>query len=321
MSQDSRLRAAPPPWAHRFRTDDLDEVRAFVARSAGDHSRIVRGRGPLGFDMSWLAGAGTVMGWSRSDLRVIVRGAVQDPTLHLGMPAGTTYRIGRRVVAAKPGELMFVAPGWHYTLDRAPGSSPAFSVSGEALADELGAREHRMRFDLVLRMRAIPADEGARARLALAVDELARALDPSADLALVAHAKARLTSVLADLLLERSAAVRGQEVAAARIAHLEIWIEANLETPITIGQLCAVAGVGERALQKAVALRRGMSPMRFVMERRLAQARRQLQAARGPANVMHVANRYGFNHAGRFAMAYGQAFGESPSQTVRRSRR
>lgn len=321
MSQDSSLLAAPPPWAHRFRTDDLDEVRAFVARSVGDHSRTVRGRGPLGFDLSWLAGAGTMMGWSRSDLRVIVRGAVRDPTLHLGMPAGTTYRIGRRVVAAKPGELMFVAPGWHYTLDRAPGSSPAFSVGGEALADELGAREPGMRFDLVLRMRVIPADEGARARLALAVDELARALDPAADPALGAHAKARLTSVLADLLLERSAAVRGQEVAAARIAHLEAWIEANLEAAISIGQLCAVAGVGERALQKAFALRRGMSPMRFVMERRLAQARRQLEGARGPANVTHVANRYGFNHAGRFATVYCQTFGESPSQTLRRSRR
>jgi AraC-like DNA-binding protein len=320
MSQDSRLHAAPPPWAYRFRTDDLDEVRAFVARSVGDHSRIVRGRGPLGFDMSWLAGAGTMMGWSRSDLRVILRGAVQDPTLHLGMPAGTTYRIGRRVVAAKPGELMFVAPGWHYTLDRAPGSSPAFSVSGEALADELAARQPGLRFDLVLRMRAIRADAGAHARLAQAVNDLACALDPAAGGHLVAFAEMRLTSMLADLLLEGGAAIRGYEVAAARIAKVEGWIEANLEAPISIGQMCAVAGVGERALQKAFALRRGMSPMRFVVERRLAHARGLLEQGRGPENVTQIAIRFGFGHAGRFAIAYGEAFGQSPSQTLRRSR-
>jgi transcriptional regulator GlxA family with amidase domain len=105
------------------------------------------------------------------------------------------------------------------------------------------------------------------------------------------------------------------------MADLEAWIEANLEAPISIGRLCAVAGVGERALQKSFESRRGMSPMRFVAERRLAEAHRQLTQAHPRDDVTHVAMRLGFHHTGRFAALYRQAFGESPSQSLRRARR
>ena len=320
MAEDSSFPHSPPPWAQRFRTDDLDEVRAFVAAAVGDHSRIVRGTGPLGFEQASLSGKSATVGWVRSGLSSVLHGAVRDPTLHFGMPAGSIYRTGRRRHLAVANAVTFVAPGWHYTLDRPPGVSSAFTIRCEMLAAELAARDPRVRFDPVLRTRSIALDGDARSGLAHALRDFVMVTRPAADRTAFAHAEARLVSALAVLLLAREAAVRGQAVAAQRIADLEAWIEANLEAPICIGQLCAVAGVGERALQKGFECRRGMSPMRYVMERRLAHARRKLELAREPENVTHIALRLGFGHAGRFAVLYRQTYGESPSQTLRRSR-
>jgi AraC-like DNA-binding protein len=321
MAQDSSFPLSPPPWAQRFRTDDLDEVRAFVAAAVGEHSRIVRGTGPLGFEHASLTGKSTAVGWVRNDLGVVVRGAVSDPTLHLAVPAGSTYRAGRQRHLAAANAVTFVAPGWEYTLDRPPGASAAIAIGGETLAAELAARDPGVRFDPVLRTRSIALDDDEQSGMARALRDFVMASSPASDRAAAAHAEARLVAALAGLLLECEAAVRGQEVAAARLAQLEAWIEANLEEPISIGTLCAVAGVGERALQKGFKVRRGMSPMRFVMERRLAQARRELEMARGAENVTYIAIRFGFSHTGRFAALYGQIYGESPSKTLQRSRR
>ena len=107
---------------------------------------------------------------------------------------------------------------------------------------------------------------------------------------------------------------------ASRLASVEAWIDAHLEEPITLGRLCEIAGVGERALQKAFEPRRGMSPMRFVVERRLAAVRRLLESAGPGDGVTDVAIRLGF-HFRRFAGLYSELFGETPSQTLVRSRR
>ncbi len=64
-----------------------------------------------------------------------------------------------------------------------------------------------------------------------------------------------------------------------------------------------------------------MSPMRFVTERRLAEARRLLTQVGGRDDVTQIALSMGFNHTGRSSALYRHAFGESPSQSLRRSRR
>jgi AraC-like DNA-binding protein len=64
-----------------------------------------------------------------------------------------------------------------------------------------------------------------------------------------------------------------------------------------------------------------MSPMRFVTERRLAAAQARLATAGAARDVTEVAAELGFSHLGRFAIAYREVFGESPSQTLRRRRR
>jgi AraC-like DNA-binding protein len=311
----------PPRSAQRFRSDDLDEVGEFVARFAGSHSRVARGTGPLDFEQAWLTGASAMAGWIRTGLATTVRGAVRQPTLHVVLSGGAEYRFGRRRHATGPWTMMFVPPGWEYTTERLPGATFGLAFSHARLVEEIGACDLAGRGAPVMRARQFVPGRLTQSGLMAAITAYLQAGEHPSGPARLAETEAQLLGALANLLRDEAAAARGTEVGASRIADLEAWIEANLDAPISIGRLCAVAGVGERALQKSFESRRGMSPMRFVMERRLAQAHRQLLKAHPRDDVTHVAVRLGFNHTGRFAALYRQAFGESPSQSLRRARR
>jgi AraC-like DNA-binding protein len=322
LDQSAAAVALPPPWAQRFAAEDLDEVRAFVARTVGEHSRVAIGVGGLGFAQAWIDGDLASVGWIRSRLRTVVRGAVRDPVLHVSVPAGARYRVGRRSVVAHPGSATFVAPGWEYTFDRPPGPAIAVSVKGPLLAAEIAARDPARRGEVAFMTRGVDLGAPLRARVLAALSDVARATHPAAPTSVTAHAEGRLLGVLADVLQGGGAFVRAQPVSLARIADVEAWIDAHLEDPITIGRLCDVAGTGERWLQRVFEARRGMSPMRFVAERRLVEARRRLEGADSrEEGVTRVALSLGFGHVGRFAILYRQAFGESPSETIRRKRR
>jgi AraC-like DNA-binding protein len=319
MSSKQTSLPLPPPWAQRFRSDDLDEVSEFVNRMSDQLSRVTHGSGPLGFEQSWVIGTSLMLGWLGSRLGMTVRGSVRQPVVHLAVPDGTEYRFGRRNHITGRHTVMFLPPGWEYTRGRRPGPALAVAVNERAMATEIEAREPGRRGELLLRARSVALGEPAHARLVAAATDFALATGRGGNPTELARAEAHFVDALADLMLGESAAVRGLEVAASRIADLESWVEAHLAEPISLGRLCAVAGVGERALQKAFESRRGMSPMRFVAERRLAAARRLLTRAGARDDVTHIAVKLGFGHVGRFAALYRQTFGESPSQSLRRA--
>ena len=85
--------------------------------------------------------------------------------------------------------------------------------------------------------------------------------------------------------------------------------------------MCEVGGVGERTLQYALRERFGLTPAAFLKMRRLAEVRgRLLRPGIGDLTVGETAASLGFWHVGQFAADYRRAFGETPSQTLRRSR-
>jgi transcriptional regulator GlxA family with amidase domain len=53
---------------------------------------------------------------------------------------------------------------------------------------------------------------------------------------------------------------------------------------------------------------------------RLEIARQRIMRAAENETITGIAMECGFFHLGRFSSAYSQAFGEAPSQTMRRSR-
>lgn len=99
------------------------------------------------------------------------------------------------------------------------------------------------------------------------------------------------------------------------------YMHANLDAPITLADLVAVSGVAGRTLFQHFRAFKGVSPMRYLRDRRFEQVRRALMSVTAEETVTSIAMRWGFSHMGRFAIEYRRRFGESPSATLADGRR
>ena len=98
-------------------------------------------------------------------------------------------------------------------------------------------------------------------------------------------------------------------------------VERHPGEPLYILQICKAIGVSERALRMCCQEYLGTGPKRYLLLRRMHQARRALrEAASDTTTVATIATQFGFWHLGRFAIDYQALFGESPSGTLRRGR-
>jgi len=92
----------------------------------------------------------------------------------------------------------------------------------------------------------------------------------------------------------------------------------RLSEPLTVAGISAEIGVPERTLRACCLDILGMSPGRYLRLRRLNMVRAALQQSQpAPGSVSELAKRYGFSELGRFAAAYRETFGETPSTTLR----
>jgi AraC-like DNA-binding protein len=95
------------------------------------------------------------------------------------------------------------------------------------------------------------------------------------------------------------------------------YMHANLAQFITVALIAAETGTSVRALQAAFQRFKGTTPLSYLRTIRLEAARRTLVDDGGSRSIADAARNAGFAHMGRFAAAYYQAFGETPSETVR----
>jgi AraC family transcriptional regulator, ethanolamine operon transcriptional activator len=87
-----------------------------------------------------------------------------------------------------------------------------------------------------------------------------------------------------------------------------------------ISEFCDAIGVTQRTLARAVRAVHGTTPTEYVRMLRLTEAKRALSSPQGRTEtVTDVAIRCGFRQLSRFAADYRAAFGESPSETLRRA--
>jgi len=132
-----------------------------------------------------------------------------------------------------------------------------------------------------------------------------------------------VTSLLLTQPHNQSAALRqpGRAIAPAHVKRVEEYIETHAEQPLTVAALAAHAGVSSSALHAGFRDFRDTTPMAHLKAVRLRRVREEL-AATDPAraSVTEVALRWGFRHLGHFSAGYRQAFGETPSETLRRQR-
>lgn len=129
--------------------------------------------------------------------------------------------------------------------------------------------------------------------------------------------------ILTGLLLTHphnySAALRRLEkpIAPRDVRRAIDYIEAHLDQPVTVVDLVKATGVAGRTLFMHFKDFKGVSPMRYLRNARLLQARQALLRAEPQASVTEIALRAGFTHMGRFSAEYRRCFGELPSRTLK----
>lgn len=117
-----------------------------------------------------------------------------------------------------------------------------------------------------------------------------------------------------DTLLSKS-----HSIAPAHVKKAEEYIRAHIAQHISIDDLVAVTGVSPRSLHEGFRKFRGQSPLNYLRSLRLEHARKDLLAA-DSGSVTEIASKWGFTQLGRFSVTYKEVYGESPSETIRRSR-
>jgi AraC-like DNA-binding protein len=104
------------------------------------------------------------------------------------------------------------------------------------------------------------------------------------------------------------------------VVQVLAWSRAHAREPVRLAALARIAGVPSRTLEAHFRRFLGTTPMAWVREERLANARRALLASTAGESVSEAAVASGFPQLGRFAAQYCRRFGELPSETLRRIR-
>lgn len=99
------------------------------------------------------------------------------------------------------------------------------------------------------------------------------------------------------------------------------WMNANLESRVTLSDIEARTGRTARAIQLAFQKRFGMGPMQWLRQQRLDLIRTRLLSAPPGVTVRDVARSCGLPRLATLIPEYVSRFGELPSETIRSHRR
>jgi AraC-like DNA-binding protein len=133
------------------------------------------------------------------------------------------------------------------------------------------------------------------------------------------HAETLLFECLVSALGERLASAhRGRVPEYVRRAERYLLDHVTDES-VSIADVASAAVVSTRTLHDGFKRSYGVAPLAWLRAERLERVRRDLLSTRpGEVRVTDVATRWGFQHLGRFCVAYRRRFGETPTQTLQR---
>lgn len=301
-----------------FRSQDPDETRAFLGQSGHD-IKIPYGRDPFAYE---LAGAGSRR-LTAVHINVAVRQALRAtdsaPMMFLPLRSGFTFNIGRKAWHPDPSKAMLIASGHEYSAHAPAGAFLGLRIDGDLLCREISGRMRGRSRPLLLKSVEIPIDAARLAMLRAIYERMfaaGKGTHPWGAYGNVDAFEAEVAAWVAGLVIEQAGARTASAESLLRLERLERWLDAHLGEDITLDQLCAVSGVGWRALQKLMMTRYGQSPLEWVHARRLAAVRARLLKSSVGVAISSVALDCGFTHLGRFSAAYRRAYGELPSATL-----
>jgi AraC-like DNA-binding protein len=323
-------RSEVTPYTRRT-TDDRDEAEQLVSELyLPNRLDLSRGDGSLGMEVSGLRLGALTAGRLTYGRRVRLRTA-EAQNFHVNIPlhGRAASRSGTgRPRASRPGEGLVFSPGapadilWSPDCEQLCLMIPRTRLEAELevlLGRPLGGR---LVFDFT-------ADQHSSLtpRLRTVMNLLVNELDEPTDLSGNVHVGRHVEGLVLDGLLlgarhSHSDIVAGQQPGAMSTAVKRAvdLLEEQPSQPWTTVRLATEVHLSVRALQEGFRRHLATPPMAYLRQVRLRRAREALQAAgRDTTTVRAVAVRLGIMHLGRFAAAYREAFGETPSETLNRS--
>jgi AraC-like DNA-binding protein len=114
----------------------------------------------------------------------------------------------------------------------------------------------------------------------------------------------------------RATTAIGSGPAPSCVRRAEAFMQAHADQPLRLADIAGATDVPTRTLLSAFQRFRDCSPMQYLRKLRLELARQRLCKPAIDTTVASVAMDCGFLHLGRFAQAYREQFGESPSATL-----
>ncbi len=309
-------------------TEDADEAQSILSREMAS-LRFRRLNNPNRFrlTMNGIHLGRTMLGWNRFDTEAeIEAGRIEDAvmlTMSFG-PATIPIIDGEPV---DPGRGAITSPSRHLSVHRAAGSEILI------LKTDIHAIEQRLQevmerrpdqpvsfdssIDLncgvgleIRRLLNVTTEQICRGGSVLQYPLLQKSLDDLL-LSVLLTLPNSYSNVLSDC---------GSTSFAPRLVRMaEEYIEAHGTEAIDMSEVAGSCDCSRRTLFSAFRRHRDYTPSQFLMRVRLKMAREALRSPKSGDTVSSIAHRCGFLHAGRFAKIYLERFGESPSQTLRRS--
>jgi len=216
------------------------------------------------------------------------------------------------------GDLLLLDPaGEVFQRFRAGHSQNVVSIS-LPLAERIIQAEHQALPDELWRQWRVKSDP----RVSLELDRMLRGALGARGPTSAWHSEDEFAARVIALVQASRASENPRPGAALRqriVARAQELIHSRLDNPPTITELCEVSCSSRRALFYAFKSLLGRSPGAHVKMVRLHEARRRILRQQDPRCVQKMAFEMGFQHPGQFAIDYARAFGESPSETLRRA--
>lgn len=309
-----------------FASDDLEEVRAQVARVMRPHRLDLAGGGE-----SLQARMHHVPMGDVSLSRLAYGAAVQiQPEPHetfflVTMPLSGTAVIesGGQRIDSHPGLAAVINPDDEIRMAWQPGNEQvilriARTLMERILTGHLGRPlEQPLRFDLGFRWRDCVPWYGLLSYLSACATQY-----PGLARQRLVHAQ--LEQMVASVLLgmhhhnySEAGEQRRTTVLPRHVRRAQEYLYEHAHEPVSAAALAEAAGVSVRSLNAGFKEYLAITPMRYLRDLRLERVRQELLSASN-ACVKGSALRWGFEHMGRFSHLYKQRYGETPSQTLRR---
>jgi AraC-like DNA-binding protein len=316
------------PYVRRT-TDDRDEAEEVISELyLPNRLDLSSGSAALDMEVTGLR-LGTLTASRLTYGRPVRLRTTEAESFHVNIPlhGRATSRSGTgEPVITGPGEGLVFSPGapaeisWSADCEQLCLMIPRARL--EAELEQLGrSLRGRLIFDFAADLGS-PLGRRLRTVLNLLVDELDHPTDVSWNPLVARHVEGL---VLDGLLLGQShthsdAAIRDSPVGpGAAIRRAVELLEGRPSEPWTTVRLAAEVHLSVRALQAGFRRDLAASPMTYLRQIRLRRAREALKAADPDATTVRaVAVALGILHLSRFAAAYREAFGESPSDTLNR---